>query len=108
MSFELERSPTEEEIIGRVGVSPERYNDIIKASKPVISLNSRHAVTQEEFIKGITDIDGISGDKRRHAALLRLALDDVVNVKLNKLLKHCSSQEIVQIGSSRIFIIWFI
>ncbi|XP_020099399.1 RNA polymerase sigma factor sigE, chloroplastic/mitochondrial isoform X1 [Ananas comosus] len=79
LSFELERSPTEEEIIGRVGVSPERYNDIIKASKPVISLNSRHAVTQEEFIKGITDIDGISGDKRRHAALLRLALDDVLD-----------------------------
>nr|DAD36314.1 TPA_asm: hypothetical protein HUJ06_006955 [Nelumbo nucifera] len=78
LMFELERLPTEEEIIKKVGISPERYHEVIKASKPVFSLHSRHAITQEEFINGITDIEGVGGDKRRQPALLRLALDDVV------------------------------
>ncbi|KAJ6797460.1 RNA polymerase sigma factor sigE, chloroplastic/mitochondrial-like [Iris pallida] len=76
--FELKRLPTEEEIIARVGISPERYYDVMKASKSISSLNARHAVTQEEFINGITDIDG-GGDKSRQPTLLRLALDDVLD-----------------------------
>lgn len=72
----LQRQPTVEEIIERAGISPERHHEVMRASKPVFSLHSRHAITQEEFISGITDVDG--GDKRRQLALLRLALDDVV------------------------------
>lgn len=85
LSFELGRSPTEEEIIDRVGISPERYRDALKASKPVFSLHAKHAVTQEEFINAITDVDGVEGDKRRQSALLRLALDDVVNINTSSL-----------------------
>ena len=81
MTFELQRSPTDEEIIERVGISPERYQQVMKASKPVLSLNSRHATTQEEFIDGITDVDGVNGDNRKQPALLRLALDDVVTTQ---------------------------
>lgn len=77
--FELHRMPTEEEIIERVGISPERYHEVTRASRPVISLHSRHSVTQEEFIGGITDVDGVGGDDKRQTALLRLALDDVVS-----------------------------
>ncbi|KAK1326671.1 hypothetical protein QJS10_CPA01g02175 [Acorus calamus] len=76
---ELGRLPTEEEVISRVGISPERYHDVMRASRPVLSLHNKHAITQEEFIKGITDIDGAGGDKRRQPALLRLALDDVLD-----------------------------
>ncbi|KAK1268784.1 hypothetical protein QJS04_geneDACA008161 [Acorus gramineus] len=76
---ELGRSPTDEEVISRVGISPERYHDVMRASRPVLSLHNKHAITQEEFIKGITDIDGAGGDKRRQPALLRLALDDVLD-----------------------------
>ncbi|KAJ9139787.1 hypothetical protein P3X46_030489 [Hevea brasiliensis] len=74
---ELQRQPTEEEIIERVGISPERYHEVMRASKPVFSLHSRHAVIQEELIDGIADIDG--GDNWRQPALLRLALDDVLD-----------------------------
>ncbi|XP_021293041.1 RNA polymerase sigma factor sigE, chloroplastic/mitochondrial [Herrania umbratica] len=77
--FELHREPTEEEIIKKVGISPGRYQEVMRASKPVASLHSRHSVTQEEFINGITDIDGVGGDHRRQPALLRLALDDVLD-----------------------------
>ncbi|XWS50401.1 hypothetical protein CRYUN_Cryun12cG0084500 [Craigia yunnanensis] len=77
--FELHREPTEEEIIEKVGISPERYQEVMRASKPVASLHSRHSVTQEEFINGITDVDGVGGDHRRQPALLRLALDDVLD-----------------------------
>ncbi len=77
--FELNRMPTADEIIERVGISPERYHEVMRASKPVYSLHSRHAVTQEEFISAITDVDGVGGDNRRQPALLRLALDDVVS-----------------------------
>ncbi|KAH6760521.1 sigma factor E [Perilla frutescens var. frutescens] len=77
--FELQRAPTEQEIIDRVGISPERYHEVMRASKPVASLNTRHQVTNEEFINSITDIDGVEGDSRRQPALLRLALDDVLD-----------------------------
>ncbi|CAI9775064.1 unnamed protein product [Fraxinus pennsylvanica] len=79
LMFELQRLPTEEEIIERVGISPERYHEVLRASKSVYSLHARHAVTHEEFINGITDIDGAEGDKRTQPALLRLALDDVLD-----------------------------
>ncbi|KAK4789320.1 hypothetical protein SAY86_020639 [Trapa natans] len=77
--FDLNRLPTEDEIIEKVGISPERYREVMRASKPVLSLNSKHAVTQEEFISRITDVDGVEGDDRRKSALLRLALDDVLD-----------------------------
>ncbi|XP_020226387.1 RNA polymerase sigma factor sigE, chloroplastic/mitochondrial [Cajanus cajan] len=79
LSFELHRSPTEEEIVERIGISPERYHEVMKASKPILSLHSRHITTQEEFINGITDVDGVNGDNRRQLAVLRLALDDVLD-----------------------------
>ncbi|KAJ8747878.1 hypothetical protein K2173_013046 [Erythroxylum novogranatense] len=75
--FKLQREPTEEEVIEKVGISPERYREVMRASKSVLSLHSRHLTTQEEFINGITDVDG--GDDRRQHALLRLALDDVLD-----------------------------
>ena len=82
LRFELQRSPTEKEVVERIGISPERYYDVLKASKPILSLHSRHIVTQEEFINGITDLDGVDGDNRRQLAVLRLALDDVVKIQL--------------------------
>lgn len=78
--FEHQRLPTEEEIIEKVGITPERYREVMKASKPVSSLHSKHSVTQEEFINAITDDDGVGGDDQRQPALLRLALDDVVSI----------------------------
>lgn len=77
--FELQRLPTDEEIIDRVGISTERYHEVMRVAKSIISLHARHAVTQEELINGIKDVDGAEGDKRRQPALLRLALDDVVS-----------------------------
>ncbi|XP_027110128.1 RNA polymerase sigma factor sigE, chloroplastic/mitochondrial [Coffea eugenioides] len=77
--FELQRMPTDDEIIERVGISPERYHEVMRVSKPILSLHARHSTTQEEFINGITDVDGVEGEKRRQPALLRLALDDVLD-----------------------------
>ncbi|KAA0050456.1 hypothetical protein IC582_013229 [Cucumis melo] len=76
---ELHRLPTEEEIIAKVGISPERYLEVMRATKPVYSLHSRHSTTSEELINGITDVEGTGGDNRRQPALLRLALDDVLD-----------------------------
>lgn len=81
LTFELQRSPTEEEIIERVKISPERYHDVMKASKSILSLNSRHITTQEEFINGIVDADGVNSDNTKQPALLRLAIDDVVTTR---------------------------
>ncbi|XP_068660103.1 RNA polymerase sigma factor sigE, chloroplastic/mitochondrial-like [Aristolochia californica] len=79
LSFELGRPPTDDEIIAKTGISQERYYDVMKASKSILSLNAKHSTTQEEFLKGIADIDGVSGDNRRQSALLRLAIDDVLD-----------------------------
>lgn len=81
--LELQRLPTENEIIKRLGITPERFNEVKKASRSVYSLHARHTTTQEEFINGVTDLDG-GGDKRKQPALLRLALDDVVTFCLLK------------------------
>jgi RNA polymerase sigma factor len=78
LTFKHQRTPTEEEIIERVHISPERYRDVTKASKPILSLHSRHLTTQEELINGVVDDGGVDGNNRRQPALLRLALDDVV------------------------------
>lgn len=79
LMIELDRVPKVAEIIDRVGFSSARYHDIMKASKKVLSLHSRHLVTQEEFIKGIADFDGMGIDKRMQPTLLRLAIDDVLD-----------------------------
>ncbi|KAK7385029.1 hypothetical protein VNO78_30736 [Psophocarpus tetragonolobus] len=79
LTFELQRLPTEAEIVERIGITPERYHEVMKASKPIISLHSRHITTQEEFINGVTDLDGVNGDNKRQLAVLRLALDDVLD-----------------------------
>ncbi|XP_058206110.1 RNA polymerase sigma factor sigE, chloroplastic/mitochondrial isoform X2 [Rhododendron vialii] len=76
LSFELNRLPTEEEIIKKVGISPSRYHEVMRASKPVSSLNAKHRTTQQELIDGLADTEGVGGDERQ-PALLRLALDDV-------------------------------
>nr|AKC88744.1 sigma factor [Hypseocharis bilobata] len=77
LMFELHRLPTEREIIERVGISPQRYREVKKASNPIASLHARHPVTQEELINGISDVNG--SDNRRRTTLLRLALDDVLD-----------------------------
>ncbi|XP_074281783.1 RNA polymerase sigma factor sigE, chloroplastic/mitochondrial [Silene latifolia] len=79
LMFELKRMPTDEEVTNRVGISLERYHEVMRAANSVASLHSKNRVTQEEFIDGITDIDGVGGDKRKQPALLRLALDDVLD-----------------------------
>lgn len=89
--FELQRLPTEDEIIEKVGISPERYHEVMRASKSVLSLNARHATTQEEYINGITDVEGVGGDRARELALLRLALDDVVILCFLQLTQTASS-----------------
>ncbi|KAJ9539617.1 hypothetical protein OSB04_026123 [Centaurea solstitialis] len=77
--FDLMRPPTEEEIAKKAGISLSRYREVTKASRPILSLNRRHAVTQEEFINTIADTDAAGDDERRQPALLRLALDDVLD-----------------------------
>jgi RNA polymerase sigma factor len=77
--FEMGRPPTEDEVVERLKITPERYREVLRAAKPVLSLNSKHSVTQEEFINGITDVDGVGANNSRQPALLRLALDDVLD-----------------------------
>ncbi|KAD5961207.1 hypothetical protein E3N88_12680 [Mikania micrantha] len=74
--FDHMKPPTEEEIAKKAGISLERYREVTKTSRPVLSLNRKNSVTQEEFINTIADDDG---DERRQPALLRLALDDVLD-----------------------------
>ncbi|KAF5771433.1 putative RNA polymerase sigma-70 region 3, RNA polymerase sigma-70 region 2 [Helianthus annuus] len=76
--FENMRPPTEEEIAKKAGISLERYREVTKASRPILSLNRKNPVTQEEFINTIADNDD-DGNERRQPALLRLALDDVLD-----------------------------
>nr|AKC88760.1 sigma factor [Pelargonium x hortorum] len=77
LSYELSRSPTDEEIREETGISHEKYNKVLIASNPVYSLHARNPVTQEELIKDV--IDEESDNDRVPLARLRLALDDVLD-----------------------------
>ncbi|EPS69584.1 hypothetical protein M569_05182, partial [Genlisea aurea] len=79
LMVKLQRRPTDEEIMNRVGISEERYREVMRVTKPVSSLNARHELTNEEFIAGISDADDVEGDRRKELALLRLAIDDVLD-----------------------------
>lgn len=79
LSFELQRVPTEEEIISKIGISAKRYHEVMRVSKPVLSLHFKHAKTQEEAINGIIEADDVASDNWRQPALLRRALDDALD-----------------------------
>lgn len=59
LSFELHRSPTEEEIAKKVGISLARYNEVMRASKPVSSLHAKNRTTQAELIDELVDYEGV-------------------------------------------------
>nr|AKC88733.1 sigma factor [Erodium texanum] len=75
--FKLHRSPTDEEVIEKVGITPKRYRDVLRVSTPVHSLHAKNLITQEEYINELIDDD--EGDDPKRPALLRLALDDVID-----------------------------
>ncbi|XP_062181103.1 RNA polymerase sigma factor sigE, chloroplastic/mitochondrial-like [Phragmites australis] len=79
LAFELGRTPTDEEVVKRVGISPARYRDVLRMTKPTYSLHSRNRVTQEELINEVTDDDAIGVDAGKHNTLLRLAIDDLLD-----------------------------
>ena len=78
LSFELGRTPTDEETMKKVGLLPARYRDVVRMTRPTYSLHSWNRVTQEELIKEVTDVDAIGVDTHKHNRLLRLAIDDLV------------------------------
>uniref|UniRef100_A0A0D9WKC7 RNA polymerase sigma-70 domain-containing protein n=1 Tax=Leersia perrieri TaxID=77586 RepID=A0A0D9WKC7_9ORYZ len=79
LAFELGRAATDEEIMKRVGLSPARYRDVLRMTKPTYSLHARNRVTQEELINEVTDADAIGVDTNKHNTLLRLAIDDLLD-----------------------------
>nr|AKC88732.1 sigma factor [Erodium gruinum] len=76
LRFNLQRPPTHEEVIEKVGITPQRYRDVMRVSIPVCSLHAKNPNTQEEYINELAD-DG-DGDEKQ-PTLLRLALDDVLD-----------------------------
>uniref|UniRef100_A0ACD5TZN0 Uncharacterized protein n=1 Tax=Avena sativa TaxID=4498 RepID=A0ACD5TZN0_AVESA len=79
LAFELGRAPTDEETMKKVGLSPARYRDVVRMTRPTYSLHSRNRVTQEELINEVTDGDAIGVDTHKHNRLLRLAIDDLLD-----------------------------
>ncbi|XP_008650096.1 RNA polymerase sigma factor sigE, chloroplastic/mitochondrial isoform X2 [Zea mays] len=80
LAFELGRPPTDEEVRARVGLSPQRYRDVLRMARPTYSLHARNRVTQEELIGEVTDAEAVGVDAGgKHDALLRLAIDDLLD-----------------------------
>lgn len=81
LAWELGRAPTDEETMRKAGVSPARYRDVARMSRPAGSLHARNRVTQEELINEVTDAEAVgAADTHRHSnRLLRLAIDDLLD-----------------------------
>jgi RNA polymerase sigma factor len=80
LALELGRPTTDEEVRREVGISPQRYRDVLRMARPAYSLHARNRVTQEELINEVTEDEAIGVDAGgRHNSLLRLAIDDLVS-----------------------------
>nr|AKC88742.1 sigma factor [Geranium phaeum] len=75
--LKLRRQPTDQELIEKLGITPRRYRDVLRASVTVHSRLAKNPYTQEEYINELID-DG-DGDNQKQPAILRLALDDVLD-----------------------------
>ncbi|PWA44051.1 RNA polymerase sigma-70 like domain-containing protein [Artemisia annua] len=75
----LHHSCSEVEIAKKPRISLKRYHEVRKVLKPILPLNRKNPVTQQEFINTFTNNDD---DQRRQPALLRLAPDDVSSSSL--------------------------
>jgi RNA polymerase sigma factor len=92
LAFELGRAPTDDEVVGRVGISPARYRDVVRMTRPTYSLHSRNRVTQEELINEVTEEEAIGADAGKHGTLLRLAIDDLVRNQSSLLISFVHEQ----------------
>ncbi|GJZ02082.1 hypothetical protein Tco_0520043 [Tanacetum coccineum] len=74
--FDLMRQPIKEDIAKKAGISLKRYIEVTKVLKRIIYLTRKNPITQEELIDTFAYNDG---HKRSRPALLRLAIDDVLD-----------------------------
>lgn len=79
--LQLGRAPTDEEIRSKLGLKKERYNEVVRASKRVMSLNEYDRTTKEELINTIPDQENGNYSSIPPQTMLRLGLDDVVSIQ---------------------------
>lgn len=77
--LQLGRAPTDEEIRSKLGLKKERYNEVVRASKRVMSLNEYDRTTKEELINTIPDQENGNYSSIPPQTMLRLGLDDVLD-----------------------------
>lgn len=77
--FQLGRAPTDEEIRWKLGLKKERYDEVVRASKRVVSLNEYDRTTKEELINTIVDQEKGNYTSISPQTMLRLGLDDVLD-----------------------------
>jgi DNA-directed RNA polymerase specialized sigma subunit len=79
--LQLGRAPTNEEIRSKLGLKKERYNEVVRASKRVMSLNEYDRTTKEELINTIPDQENGNYSSIPPQNMLRLGLDDAVSIE---------------------------
>lgn len=77
--LQLGRAPTDEEIRSKLGLKKERYNEVVRASKRVMSLNEYDRSTKVELINTIPDQENENYSSIPPQTMLRLGLDDVLD-----------------------------
>lgn len=77
--FQLGRAPTDEEIRWKLDLKKERYDEVVRASKRVVSLNEYDRTTKEELINTIVDQEKGNYTSISPQTMLRLGLDDVLD-----------------------------
>lgn len=77
--FQLGRAPTDEEIRSKLGLKKERYDEVVRASRRVLSLNEYDRTTKEELINTIIDQENGNHTYISPQTMLRLGLDDVLD-----------------------------
>ena len=77
----LGRALIDEEIRSKLGLKKQRYNEVIRASKRVMSLNEYDRTTKEELINTIPDQENGYYSSIPPQTMLRLGLDDVVSIQ---------------------------
>lgn len=79
LRLELDRSPTNNEIMQRLGIPADRFRDIQRTNMRTLSLHEHDRITGRERVENLVDNQDVMSAVANKTSMLRYGMDDVVN-----------------------------
>jgi RNA polymerase sigma factor len=80
LRLELDRPPTNNEIMQRLGIPADRFRDIQRTNMRTLSLHEHDRITGRERVENLVDNEDVMSAVANKTSMLRYGMDDVVNM----------------------------